>query len=51
MRKIVSLKMTLKEWQDIEEEYKEWLMTHQVPVSRHKWMKWKIIGGNILVEN
>jgi hypothetical protein len=38
-KKNISLKMTLDEWEEIEENYRDWLVEHRKPISRHAWMK------------
>jgi hypothetical protein len=47
MRKLVSLKLTIEEWEKLVDEYKEFLMVHKIPVSRHRWMKMKILGMSV----
>jgi hypothetical protein len=47
MRKVVSIKLTLEEWDSLIDEYREFLMTHHIPVSKHKYMKFKILGSKV----
>ena len=46
-RKVVSIKLTMDEWDALVEDYREFLVLHHIPVSKHKYMKWRILGSSV----